>query len=145
MERQYDYIVIDCPPSIGLLTFNALNTSREVIVPVETSFFCLYGLTKLLETIDMLKERRGHNIEMRVLATMYDRRTNFATEMLEDMRQQFGGKMFNTVINSTVKLREAIGAGCPITVYAKRSRGLENYMALAREMIAGEGREEFGL
>ncbi len=113
MKTKYDYVLIDCPPAVGLLTFNALRASQEVIIPLETSFFAIDGVQKLLETIALLTDRIGHDLSVRVLPTLYDGRTRYARETLGDIRELFKDLCFDTVIRLNVKLREAARRGQP--------------------------------
>ncbi|MBI3608894.1 MAG: AAA family ATPase [Nitrospirae bacterium] len=143
LQEPYDYVLIDCPPSVGLLTFNALIACQEAIVPVETSFFSLQGVVKLSETIKLIGEKIGHEISVRILPTKVDRRAGYAKEILLKMRERFSDVTLATAINLNDKLREAAGLGLPITEYAPESTGFKDYMALAREVISIErGREK---
>jgi len=137
LEDDYDYVLIDCPPNVGLLTFNALRAAGEVIVPLETSHFALHGVHKVLETIALLGERVGRAPAARVLATLYDGRTRFARETLAEIRGQFGDLCFDTVIRNCVRLREAARRGLPIGRAASRSNGAIDYAALAAELAGG--------
>ena len=137
----YDYAIIDCPPSVGLLTFNALRAAGEVIVPLDTSHFAIHGVQKLLETIGLLAERIGHELTVRVLPTLYDGRTRFARRTLAQIRELFKDMCFDTVIRMNVKLREAAGCGVPISSYAPSANGAADYGALAVEVEAA-GLEE---
>ena len=137
-ENAYDYILIDCPPNVGLLTFNALRASGEIIIPLETSSFSMHGVEKLLETIALLTERIGHELAVRVLTTLYDGRTRFARKTLSEIRETFKDLCFDTVIRLNVKLREAAGRGIPITSYAPRANGALDYVALAVEVDASD-------
>jgi chromosome partitioning protein len=130
----YDYIIIDCPPSLGLLTFNALRASRELIVPVEASFFALHGLGKLSETIKLIEDRFGQKKHLHALATLYDRRTRIAGEVFGELRKYFGKNLFKTIIHINVRLKEATGFGQPICQYDRRSSGYRDYTALAKEV-----------
>ncbi len=130
----YDYVLIDCPPNVGLLTFNALRASSEVIVPLETSSFAIHGVEKLLETIGLLAERLGHELTVRILPTLYDGRTRYARQTLMDIRERFKDMCFDTVIRLNVKLREAARAGLPIGAYAASANGAIDYSALAVEV-----------
>jgi chromosome partitioning protein len=134
----FDYILIDCPPSVGLLTFNALIACQEAIVPVETSFFSLQGVVKLSETIQLIGEKIGHEIAVRILPTKFDRRAGYAKDVLAKIRERFAPITMATTINLNDKLREAASLGLPITEYAPDSAGFKDYMALAREVIASE-------
>ncbi len=116
---RYDYALIDCPPNIGVLTFNALRAATEVIVPLETSYFAIQGVHKLLETIALLADRIGHDPAVRILPTLYDGRTRFARETLAEIRELFKDLCFDTVIRSNVRLREAARRGQPINRFAR--------------------------
>jgi MinD-like ATPase involved in chromosome partitioning or flagellar assembly len=132
----YDYVLIDCPPNVGLLTFNALRAASEVIVPLETSFFAIDGVQKLLETIGLLSDRIGHDLDVRVLPTLYDGRTRYARETLGDIRELFKELCFDTVIRLNVKLREAAREGLPISRYAPSANGAIDYASVAMELAA---------
>jgi len=120
---EYDYAIIDCPPAVGLLTFNALSAADDVIVPVETGYFSLHGLSKQLQTLDILCERSGRKMNVRVLANMYDIRTKMAREILAELRSHFADKMFTTTVNFSTKIREAASFGQPISEYDPASKG----------------------
>jgi chromosome partitioning protein len=134
----YDYIIIDCPPSLGLLTFNSLIASTEVIVPIEMSLFSLHGISKLLKIIDLVREKTGHEIRTKVIATMYDNRTRISKEVLQDIQKHFQKSMFLSVINTNVKLKEAASFGKSIVDYDQKAAGFRDYMALTKEVIAEE-------
>ncbi|MCI0527698.1 MAG: ParA family protein [Nitrospira sp.] len=138
MKRYYDYILLDCPPSLGLLTINALMASSEVLVPLEAGVFSLHGMGQLLETIDLVKTRGQRTLKVRVLTTLYDGRTNHSKAILGQVTETFGDLLLKTIIRQTVRLREAAREGLPITEYDRTSRGYEDYTALAREIIAME-------
>lgn len=142
LHTPFDYVVIDCPPNVGLLTFNALIASERVIVPVETSFFSLQGLSKLTETIQIIGERIGHRIDVRVLPTKFDRRTSYSKEVLGKVYEQFKEMAFSAVINLNEKLREAAGLGLPITDYAPESAGMRDYLNLAQELLKMDKKDE---
>ncbi|MBM4384529.1 MAG: AAA family ATPase [Deltaproteobacteria bacterium] len=136
----YDFALIDCPPNVGVLTFNALRAASEVIVPLETSEFAVHGVQKLLETIALLAERVGHKLTIRVLPTLYDGRTRYARETLGEIRALFPELCFDTVIRANVKLREAARSGKPIQSTAPHAAGAADYAALALEVsLAGAG------
>jgi chromosome partitioning protein len=132
----YDYALIDCPPNVGVLTFNALRAAREVVVPLETSLFGIHGVQKLLETLALLADRIGHQIAVRILPALYDGRTRYARETLGEIRTLFGPLCFDTVIRSNVKLREAARAGRPVVRFARSANGALDYCALAVELAA---------
>ena len=134
---EYDVILIDCQPSLGLLTVNALTASRDVIVPMECEYFALRGVALLMDTIDKVQRRLNADLRLLgVLATMYDPRTLHSREVLATVREAFGEQVFTTVINRTVKFPDAAVAGEPITVFAPGSMGANAYERLAREVLA---------
>jgi len=137
----YDFALIDCPPNVGVLTFNALRAAREVIVPLETSEFAVHGVQKLLETIALLADRVGHALGVRILPTLYDGRTRYARETLAEIRALFPELCFDTVIRANVKLREAARSGVPIQTFAPRAAGAQDYAALALEIALGRPAE----
>lgn len=136
VRDQYDFCVIDCPPHIGLLTFNALQAADEVIIPVDTGYFAMQGLAKQIETIDHLRKQTGKNLKIRILSNMYDVRTKYAREALAELRRHFGSLMLQTFINFNTKLREASSLGQPIVEYETNSMGSKDFMKLAREVIS---------
>jgi chromosome partitioning protein len=138
MRDQYHYVLIDCPPNIGVLTFNALMACSEAIIPMDPSFFSLHGIGKMLETLDMLARKRGHAIETHVLLTLYPGRSEFVREVAADVRNHLGGKAFDTVIRFSVKLAEAASHGKPICDYCTRCVGFEDYKNLSREILQQE-------
>jgi chromosome partitioning protein len=135
VRQTYDWCIIDCPPGVGLLTFNALNSADEVIVPVETGFFSLHGLAKVMETLEMLKERCSKDTLIRVLPTLYDTRTKLAREVLQELRAKFRDYLMESVVNFNTKLKEAASFGQPITEYDPGSRGYKDFINLARELM----------
>ena len=138
VAEDYDYAILDCPPGGGVLIANALYAADEVILAVETSFYSLYGVSQLLEAVKRVK--KGKEVRVRALATLYDRRTGFAREILQDLSRYFGPSLYNTVIHINVKLREASSFGVPITEYDRKARGCQDYLALAEEVLnEGEG------
>lgn len=141
----YDFALIDCPPNVGLLTFNALRASEEVIVPLETSFFAIHGVQKLMDTIGILAQRLGHAVRVRILPTLYDGRTRYARETLADIRELFSDACFDAVIRNNVKLREAARRGLPVSRFAPGSNGANDYAALALEVRAAEALEAAGI
>lgn len=135
VQKNYDYIIIDCPPNLGLLTINSLIASQRLIVPVDASVFSLHGLEKLQETVLMLKKKLGLAPEVCGLATIFDQRTNFSKAFLAKLKSIFGKKLFKTVIPSSIKFREASEAGASILDYAPRCIGAKSYLALAEEVL----------
>ena len=137
LMNDYDYIIIDCQPSLGLLTVNALAASDGCVVPLETEYFALRGLALLTQTVDKIKSRINPRLEIiGILPTMYDPRTVHGREVLERVEEAFGDKVFETVIMRTVKFPETTAAGSPITEYAPKSPAARAYLRLARELIA---------
>jgi cellulose biosynthesis protein BcsQ len=145
LRESFDYVIIDCPPNVGLLTLNALIACEMAMVPVETSLFSLQGLSKLAETVQLISQRIGHEIDIKVLPTMLDRRTSYSKEVLGKIYEQFKEITLSSVINLNEKLKEATSLGLPITEYAPDSSGFKEYLNLAREVMALESREEPGL
>jgi len=138
----YDFVLIDCPPNVGLLTFNALRAAEEVVIPLEASFFAVDGVQKLLETIGLLSDRLGNNLEVRILPTLYDGRTRYARQTLSEIRELFKDLCFDTVIRQNVKLRETARAGVPIARYAPSANGARDYAAVAIELEASPPRAD---
>jgi chromosome partitioning protein len=132
----YDLAIIDCPPNTGPLTRAALAAADYVLVPVETSYFALYGVGRMLRLIDEEGSRRGRPLPYGVLLTMFDRRTAHAREVLRQSREYFGRRLFSSVIGVNVSLREAASHGRPITEYRSRSSGFRHYMELSGELLA---------
>jgi chromosome partitioning protein len=131
----YEWCIIDCPPSVGLLTFNALRACDEVIVPVETGYFSLHGLAKMMETLEVLRDRCNKEIMIRVLPTLYDTRTKLAREVLSELRAKFRDYLMESTVNFNTKLKEAASFGQPITEYDPGSRGYKDFVNLARELM----------
>jgi chromosome partitioning protein len=145
VKNDFDFVIIDCPPAVSLLTFNALRAATDVIVPVETGYFSLHGLSRQLETLSILCERSGQKIDVKVVASMYDIRTKMAREIMSELRSCFGGKMFRTIVNFNTKLKEAASFGQPICEYDPASKGRTDFHSLADEVInsrASQQREE---
>ncbi len=141
-EEPFDFVLIDCPPSLGLLSLNALTAANEVIIPLQTEFFALQGMVKLLEVIQLIQRRLNHPLEiMGVLPTIFDGRTNLGHEVIAEIRRFFGEKVFQTVIRNTVKLAEAPGHGKTIFEYANDSFASIDFRELAREVLS-RGRAE---
>ena len=138
IRQTYDYIIIDCPPSIGLLCFNALRACEEVIIPIDMSLFSLRGVAKLLEIIILLKDELGHEVKSRALITMYDSRTRYSKLVLEKVKEEFEKDVFETVIRYNIRLRETVDYGLPIGDYDKNAIGNKDYEDLAEEIIRPE-------
>ena len=136
IKDQYKYIFIDCPPSLGLLTLNAMTASDSVLIPIQCEYYALEGLSQLLNTIRLVQKHLNKNLEIEgVLLTMYDSRLNLSNQVAEDVRRFFDKKVFETVINRNVRISEAPSFGKPIILYDAVSTGAENYMSLAEEFI----------
>jgi chromosome partitioning protein len=135
VEKEYDYVIVDCPPSVGLLTFNAIRAATDIIVPVEMGYFSLHGLSKQLETLNILSRQYSQQVNVMVLASMYDIRTKMGREILGEIRKHFSGKMFKTVVNFNTKLKEAASLGQPISEYDPASKGHKDFIHLADELI----------
>jgi chromosome partitioning protein len=142
VKDEYDFAVVDCPPAVSLLTFNALRAATDVIVPVETGFFALHGLSKQLETLSILCKRCKQRVSVRVLASMYDIRTKMAREILAELRSHFSDQMFKTVVNFNTRIKEASSFGQPINEYDPASKGQQDFRMLAQEVIGNEERPQ---
>ena len=137
LQNQYDLILIDCPPSLELLTINALAAADGIMVPVQCEYYALEGLTDLMNTLRMVKRRINPTLEIfGVALTMFDGRTNFSTQVAQEVRRHFPGKVYATVIPRNVRLAEAPSHGVPVSVYDRHSRGAVAYKAMAQEIIA---------
>jgi chromosome partitioning protein len=135
LENSYDFIMIDCPPSLGLLTLNALTASKSLLVPIQAEYYALEGVTELFDTLARI--RRLHNSTLAIeglLLTMYDERTNLSTAVASDLRDFYGGQVFKTVIPRNVRLAEAPSYGKPIIIYDPHSKGSEAYIELSKEI-----------
>jgi chromosome partitioning protein len=139
VRNDYKYILIDCPPSLDLLTLNALIAADSVLVPIQCEFFALEGISELMDTIDRVGESFGHPIKIEgILLTMFDDRTNLAKQVASDLREFFGNEVLKTVIPRNIRLAEAPSHGKPIIMYDPGSRGSESYIQLAKEILANE-------
>ena len=131
----YDYILIDCPPSLGFLTVNAIRASDEIIIPVETSRFSMQGVDHLMDIANLIRERLNHSVKAKVLITMFDSRLRHSFAMLGKMKEKFSGMLFDTIVHVNVKLKEAAVMGEAVIKYDKYCRGSKDYMSLAREIL----------
>ncbi|MCJ7856143.1 AAA family ATPase [Lachnospiraceae bacterium NSJ-143] len=139
IKNEYEFIIIDCPPSLNLITINALTASDTVLVPIQCEYFALEGLEQLLHTIGLVKKRLNPSLEMEgVVFTMYDARTNLSMEVVEEVKKDLGDNIYKTIIPRNVRLGEAPSHGLPITMYDSRSKGAESYRLLAEEVIEKE-------
>lgn len=146
IRKDYDYIIIDCPPSLGILTSNALTASDSVMIPVQCEFFALEGILQLLNTITLAQKNLNPNLEIEgVLLTMYDSRTNLGAEVVENIRSYFKEKVYDSIIPRLVRISEAPSHGKPINVYDSESKGTLAYMNLAKEVILRNGTKEEGI
>jgi chromosome partitioning protein len=135
----YEYVIIDCPPSLSILTVNALTAARSVLVPLQCEYYALEGLTKLLKTIELIRSNFNPDLGLEgILLTMYTPRTNLSRQVAEEVREHFPDEVFRTVIPRNVRLSEAPSFGQPIILYDIRSKGAEAYFAFAKEVIAHE-------
>ena len=136
LQKEYDLILVDCPPSLELLTVNALAAADGILVPVQCEYYALEGLTDLMSTLRMVKKRINPSLEIfGVALTMFDGRTNFSTQVAQEVRRHFPGKVYATVIPRNVRLAEAPSHGLPVTVYDRHSRGAHAYKAMAQEIL----------
>lgn len=137
VRGDYDFILIDTGPTLGLLTINALAVADSVIIPIQSELLSLYGLRHLLDTIELVREELNGNLRIEgFLLTMYDARTRLSAEVVENVRKTFGDQVFSTIIRRRIKLAETPAAATPITVYASRSQAAEDYRSLAKELLS---------
>lgn len=136
IRADYDFILIDCPPALDLLTLNALMAADSVLVPIQCEFFALEGISELMDTIDRIREAFHHPLTVEgILLTMFDDRTNLTRQVAADLKEFFGNQVFKTIIPRSIRLAEAPSFGKPILVYDPRSRGAESYIRLAKEIL----------
>lgn len=136
LEDEYDYLFIDLPPSLGLLTINALTAAHNVLIPIQAEYYALEGLSDLMNTINRIKEHFNPILEIKgVLLTMYDERTNLSRQIEDELRKYFKSKVYDTIIPRNIRLSEAPSFGKPIQVYDIKSAGTRAYMSLAKEMM----------
>ena len=141
IKSRYDYILIDCPPALDLLTLNALVAAESVLIPIQCEFFALEGISQLMDTVDKIREAFSHPLKIEgILLTMYDERTNLTRQVADDLRDFFHDEVLNTVIPRSIRLAEAPSYGKPILMYDPRSRGAESYIKLAKEILENEQR-----
>lgn len=145
LEKNYDFVLIDCPPSLNLLTINALNASDEVLIPVQCEYYALEGISELVHTIDLIKESLNPSLKIGgILMTMFDPRNNLSHQVFDEVKGHFKEKVFQSVIPRSVKLSEAPSHGVPIELYEPKSKGAEAYRKLGQEMIQRAGQLEKG-
>jgi len=136
VKREYDFTLIDCPPNLGLLTLNALTAADLVIVPVQTEYLAMRSIKELINIIDKVRERTNPELSMRLLCTMFDRRTIHGRDVISELREFFGDQVFDTVITRTIKFADASVAAEPILSYAPKSEAAEQYRNLAKEVLS---------
>ena len=136
IKDNYDYIIIDCPPSLSMLTINAMTTADSVLVPIQCEYYALEGLSQLIHTIDLVKDRLNNDLEIEgVVFTMYDVRTNLSNQVVENVRTNLDTKIYDTLIPRNIRLAEAPSHGLPINMYDTKSAGAESYRMLAKEVM----------
>jgi chromosome partitioning protein len=141
VEERFEYVLVDCPPSLGFLTLNALTAADGLLLPIQCEYYALEGVTELLATIERVQENLNQGLTLAgVVATMWDERTNLSRQVLEEIRKYFGDLVFRTPVPRSVRLAEAPSFGKPILLYDARSRGAEAYLAIARELLRRSAR-----
>lgn len=139
LAQQYDFVIIDCPPSLSILTVNAMSTANTILVPIQCEYYALEGLTQLIHTINLVKRRLNPDLELEgVVFTMYDARTNLSLQVVENVKSNLKQNIYKTIIPRNVRLAEAPSHGLPINIYDPRSAGTESYRLLAEEVINRE-------
>lgn len=145
VRSEYDFVLIDCPPSLGLLTLNALTAADKVLVPIQCEFFALEGLSQLINTVGLVSQRLNPSLSMEgVVMTMYDPRTNLSQQVVAEVKKYFQSKVYHTMIPRNVRLGEAPSFGLPIMIYDPNCSGAKAYMSLAQEVIDGNGGDSDG-
>lgn len=136
IKDQYDFIIIDCPPSLSMLTVNAMTTANTVLVPIQCEYYALEGLSQLIHTVNLVKERLNPELDMEgVVFTMFDSRTNLSNQVVDNVKNHLNQNVYNTIIPRNIRLAEAPSYGVPISMYDSKSAGAESYMLLADEVI----------
>ena len=136
VKEKYDFIIIDCPPALSMLTINAMTTSDSVLVPIQCEYYALEGLSQLIHTIELVQERLNPELEIEgVVFTMYDARTNLSLQVVENVKDNLNQNIYKTIIPRNVRLAEAPSYGMPINLYDPKSKGTESYLLLAEEVI----------
>jgi chromosome partitioning protein len=140
VKRDYEFVLLDCPPSLGLLTLNTLAAADTVLIPIQCEFYALEGLSQLLNTVRLVQQNLNQHLEIEgVLLTMYDQRLNLSRQVADEAKEYFGSRVFSSVIPRNVRLAEAPSFGKPIVLYDILSAGAQSYLALAKEIIAQDG------
>ncbi|MBR0430640.1 MAG: ParA family protein [Lachnospiraceae bacterium] len=136
VKQDYDYIIIDCPPSLNMLTINAMTTAESILVPIQCEYYALEGISQLITTIDLVKKRLNNKLKINgVVFTMYDARTNLSSEVVDTVKENLNATVYKTIIPRNVRLAEAPSHGLPINLYDPKSAGAESYRNLAKEII----------
>ncbi|HGJ67211.1 TPA: ParA family protein, partial [bacterium] len=139
VNKKFDFIIIDCPPSLGLLTINSLTAANTILVPIQCEYYALEGLSQLMNTVKIVQKHLNKNLRVEgVVLTMFDARTNLSIQVVEEVKKYFGNKVYRTIIPRNVRLSEAPSFGKPIITYDKKSSGAKAYMKLAKEVTANE-------
>jgi chromosome partitioning protein len=137
VKQDYDYIIIDCPPSLNMLTINAMTTAESILVPIQCEYYALEGISQLMHTIDLVQERLNENLKIDgVVFTMYDSRTNLSSDVVDTVKENLNAYVYQTIIPRNVRLAEAPSHGLPINIYDGKSAGAESYRNLAKEVIS---------
>ena len=138
-RRRYDYIFIDCPPSLGLLTINSLTAVESVLIPIQCEFYALEGVSQLMSTVELVKKNLNKDLEIEgVVLSMFDGRTNLSIQVVQEVKRYFGAKVYSTVIPRNIRLAEAPSYGMPIVEYDPKSRGAQAYSEFAKEFLIRE-------
>jgi chromosome partitioning protein len=141
LASDYDYVFVDCPPSLGLLTVNALVAADSVLIPIQCEYFALEGVSDLMRTVGVVKDSVNPDLGVEgVLLTMFDERTNLSNQVVNEIRSFFGERVFETIVPRNVRLGEAPSHGLPVLMYEVRSKGAQSYLKLAKEMMEGEAK-----
>ena len=142
LKDNYDFIIIDCPPSLSMLTINAMTTADSVLVPIQCEYYALEGLSQLIHTIELVKERLNPELEMEgVVFTMYDARTNLSLQVVENVKDNLNQNIYKTIIPRNIRLAEAPSYGMPIAIYDPKSKGAKAYEKFAKELLKNNTRE----
>ena len=136
VQDEYDYVFIDCPPSLGILTINALTSSKSVLIPIQSEFYALEGVGQLINTVQLVKKSLNKDLEIEgILMTMYDFRTNLSTEVFKEVKEYFGDKVFKSTIPRNIRLAEAPSFGLPIVLYDEKCKGADAYLNFTKEFL----------
>ena len=145
-SEEYDFIIIDCPPSLNMLTINSMTTADSVLVPIQCEYYALEGLSQLIHTVNLVKERLNPDLEMEgVVFTMFDSRTNLSMQVVENVKENLHQKVYGTLIPRNIRLAEAPSHGLPINLYDSKSAGAESYRQLAKEVMSNDPNYEMNV